>query len=211
MPLNSVCGFFYRLNTRMSCPEVPLSEKFIKDFNGGSFVDLLKGLSDIQGFYCFQIKFAKLNFFKTLFLPFAKIVVVFTVANLPRRQAGSVGREPPQPLCVRRHSFPKPCPAGPLEEEAQAVVRGGLRRGLSAHPAFHDRPDTLRETAFMKEALSPPVAGEVLDIACGYGRHAIEFGQRGIPGGDGARFVFATSHPCRRRSPASGTVGQQDG
>ena len=77
MPLNSVCGFFYRLNTRMSCPEVPLSEKFIKDFNGGSFVDLLKGLSDIQGFYCFQIKFAKLNFFKTLFLPFAKIVVVF--------------------------------------------------------------------------------------------------------------------------------------
>ena len=45
---------------------------------------------------------------------------------------------------------------------------------------FMTAQQTLRETAFMKEALSPPVAGEVLDIACGYGRHAIEFGQRGF-------------------------------
>ena len=45
---------------------------------------------------------------------------------------------------------------------------------------FMTAQQTLRETAFIKEALSPPAEGEVLDIACGYGRHAIEFGQRGF-------------------------------
>jgi SAM-dependent methyltransferase len=44
---------------------------------------------------------------------------------------------------------------------------------------FMTAQQTLRETAFIKEALSPPAEGEVLDIACGYGRHAIELGQRG--------------------------------
>jgi len=45
---------------------------------------------------------------------------------------------------------------------------------------FMTAQQTLRETAFIKEALSPPAEGEILDIACGYGRHAIEFGQRGF-------------------------------
>jgi SAM-dependent methyltransferase len=44
---------------------------------------------------------------------------------------------------------------------------------------FMTAQQTLRETAFIKDALSAPAEGEVLDIACGYGRHAIEFGQRG--------------------------------
>jgi SAM-dependent methyltransferase len=45
---------------------------------------------------------------------------------------------------------------------------------------FMTSQQTLRETAFIIEALSPPAASEVLDIACGYGRHAIELGQRGF-------------------------------
>jgi len=45
---------------------------------------------------------------------------------------------------------------------------------------FMTAQQTMRETAFVKEALSPPAEGEVLDIACGYGRHAIELGQRGF-------------------------------
>ena len=77
VPLNRVCNFYYRFYNAMSCPEVPLLEKFIKDFNGGSFVDLLEGFSDIQNFYCFQVKLAKLNRFETLFLPFTKIITVF--------------------------------------------------------------------------------------------------------------------------------------
>jgi SAM-dependent methyltransferase len=41
-------------------------------------------------------------------------------------------------------------------------------------------PDqTLREVAFIKQSLRPPDEGELLDVACGYGRHAIELGQGG--------------------------------
>jgi SAM-dependent methyltransferase len=41
-------------------------------------------------------------------------------------------------------------------------------------------PDqTLREVAFIKSSLRPPNEGELLDVGCGYGRHAIELGQGG--------------------------------
>ena len=41
-------------------------------------------------------------------------------------------------------------------------------------------PDqTLREVAFIRQSLQPPDDGELLDVACGYGRHAIELGQGG--------------------------------
>jgi SAM-dependent methyltransferase len=41
-------------------------------------------------------------------------------------------------------------------------------------------PDqTLREVAFIKQSLRPPAEGELLDVGCGYGRHAIELGQGG--------------------------------
>jgi SAM-dependent methyltransferase len=43
------------------------------------------------------------------------------------------------------------------------------------------RPDqTLREVEFITEALKLSPGQEVLDVACGYGRHAIELVQRGI-------------------------------
>ena len=45
---------------------------------------------------------------------------------------------------------------------------------------FMTAQQTLRETAFIESALAPPPGGELLDIACGYGRHAIELGQRGF-------------------------------
>jgi SAM-dependent methyltransferase len=45
---------------------------------------------------------------------------------------------------------------------------------------FMTAQQTLRETAFIEEALSSPPDGELLDIGCGYGRHAIELGQRGF-------------------------------
>ena len=77
VPLNSVCSFFYRFYAAVSCPEVPLSEKFDKDISGWSFIDLLKGLPDHQCFHGFQVKSTKLNFFKTLGLPFIKVTSVF--------------------------------------------------------------------------------------------------------------------------------------
>jgi SAM-dependent methyltransferase len=45
---------------------------------------------------------------------------------------------------------------------------------------FMTAEQTLREVGFIKEALSPPADGHVLDVACGYGRHAIELSQRGL-------------------------------
>jgi SAM-dependent methyltransferase len=45
---------------------------------------------------------------------------------------------------------------------------------------FMTADQTLREVAFIKDALSPPADGHVLDVACGYGRHAIELSQRGL-------------------------------
>jgi SAM-dependent methyltransferase len=45
---------------------------------------------------------------------------------------------------------------------------------------FMTAEQTLREVGFIKEALAPPADGHILDIACGYGRHAIELSQRGL-------------------------------
>jgi SAM-dependent methyltransferase len=45
---------------------------------------------------------------------------------------------------------------------------------------FMTADQTLREVGFIKDALSPPADGHVLDVACGYGRHAIELSQRGL-------------------------------
>jgi len=45
---------------------------------------------------------------------------------------------------------------------------------------FMTADQTLREVAFIKDALSPPADGHILDVACGYGRHAIELSQRGL-------------------------------
>jgi SAM-dependent methyltransferase len=45
---------------------------------------------------------------------------------------------------------------------------------------FMTAEQTLREVAFIRESLAPPHDGHVLDIACGYGRHAIELSQRGL-------------------------------
>jgi SAM-dependent methyltransferase len=39
---------------------------------------------------------------------------------------------------------------------------------------------TAHEARFIQEALSPPKGGEVLDVACGYGRHALELAQHGF-------------------------------
>jgi SAM-dependent methyltransferase len=45
---------------------------------------------------------------------------------------------------------------------------------------FMTAEQTLREVAFIREALGPVTDGQILDVACGYGRHAIELSQRGL-------------------------------
>ncbi len=45
---------------------------------------------------------------------------------------------------------------------------------------FMRADQTLREVEFISRALEAPAGGELLDIGCGYGRHAIELVQRGF-------------------------------
>jgi SAM-dependent methyltransferase len=45
---------------------------------------------------------------------------------------------------------------------------------------FMTADQTLREVSFIRETLAPPPDGHLLDVACGYGRHAIELAQRGL-------------------------------
>ncbi|MCG5055795.1 MAG: class I SAM-dependent methyltransferase [Myxococcales bacterium] len=45
---------------------------------------------------------------------------------------------------------------------------------------FMTAEQTLREVNFIKASLAPAEGSEVLDVACGYGRHSIELAQRGL-------------------------------
>ena len=45
---------------------------------------------------------------------------------------------------------------------------------------FMTAEQTLREVSFIEESLEARTGAEILDVACGYGRHAIELVQRGL-------------------------------
>ncbi len=112
---------------------------------------------------------------------------------------------PPIPGVQLKTPGPEPRPAPPRVPEAAAPLLPALpilpealsarpRRPRRSKPWFEEvfdedylrtlpflRPDqTLREVEFVAAALDCPAGGELLDIGCGYGRHAIELVQRGF-------------------------------
>ena len=66
---------------------------------------------------------------------------------------------------------------------------------------FMRADQTLREVEFISDALRLGAGAEILDIACGYGRHAIELVQRGY-NVTGLDLSLPLLHPRRRRSPS---------
>ncbi|MES1157911.1 MAG: methyltransferase domain-containing protein [Haliangium ochraceum] len=113
--------------------------------------------------------------------------------------------QPPIPGIHLRTPAPEPRPAPPAVPEVPAPVIPALpilpealsarpRRPKRSKPWFEEvfdedylrtlpflRPDqTLREVEFVAAALNCRPGGELLDIGCGYGRHAIELVQRGF-------------------------------
>ncbi len=99
----------------------------------------------------------------------------------------------------------KPAPPPPVEEAAHGPLLPGLpilpealsqrpRRPKRSKPWFEEvfdedylrtlpfmRADqTLREVEFISNALTAAPGSEILDVGCGYGRHAIELVQRGF-------------------------------
>ncbi|HEX7507955.1 MAG TPA: class I SAM-dependent methyltransferase [Polyangia bacterium] len=129
------------------------------------------------------------------------------VPTEPATPALHASAPPPVPLEPSTSTaIPPPPPAAiaaALFEEHQTPTKGGdaipealARRSLKkrAKPWYEEVFDedflrtlpfmtpaqTEREVNFIREALSPPTGGEVLDVGCGYGRHALELAQQGL-------------------------------
>jgi SAM-dependent methyltransferase len=100
---------------------------------------------------------------------------------------------PPQPLAIASALFDEyQTPASGADPIPEALARRSLKK--RAKPWYEEVFDedflrtlpfmtpeqTAREVTFIREALSPPAGGEVLDVGCGYGRHALELAQQGL-------------------------------
>jgi SAM-dependent methyltransferase len=112
-------------------------------------------------------------------------------AGPPRKKTGEI-RAPEVPTAqVVASLVPELPPGGPPVPEALAQRP---RRPKRSKPWFEEVFDedylrtlpfmsgeqTLREVAFIEESLAARPGARILDIGCGYGRHAIELVQRGL-------------------------------
>jgi SAM-dependent methyltransferase len=127
---------------------------------------------------------------------------VVTAATPPPEPGRAQGKPPIPPPVPPAAAAPSPIllPDIPVELVA-SVGPGAWPEALSQRPRkkrlrpwfeevfdedylrtlpFMTAEQTLREVSFIKDALSPPPDGHILDVACGYGRHAIELSQRGL-------------------------------
>ena len=100
---------------------------------------------------------------------------------------------PPRPLAIAAALFDEcQTPASGGEPIPEALARRSLKKRtkpwyeevfdedfLRTLP-FMTPAQTAREVDFIREELSPPTGGEVLDVGCGYGRHALELAQQGL-------------------------------
>ena len=100
---------------------------------------------------------------------------------------------PPRPLIIAAALFDEyQTPASGADPIPEALARRSLKK--RAKPWYEEVFDedflrtlpfmtpeqTAREVSFIREALSPPAGGEVLDVGCGYGRHALELAHQGL-------------------------------
>jgi SAM-dependent methyltransferase len=112
-------------------------------------------------------------------------------AGSPRRKTGET-RAPELPAAQVVASIVPPIPAGAATLPEALAQRP--RRPRRSKPWFEEVFDedylrtlpfmsadqTLREVEFIESSLGVKPGGQVLDIGCGYGRHAIELAQRGL-------------------------------
>ncbi len=118
------------------------------------------------------------------------------IEEIPPAEAATVAPSRPPPAPPQARGFivatPPILPAGAVWPEA--LQRRQKKSKKRLRPWFEEvfnedylrtlpytTPEqTLREIAFIKESLASPPASKLLDVGCGYGRHAIELGQSGF-------------------------------
>jgi SAM-dependent methyltransferase len=116
----------------------------------------------------------------------------------PAQSAESLPQTPSPPSAQKTATSEEEQPASvsPGSQDAESLPEALARRSLQkrSKPWYEEvfdedylrtlpfmTPDqTSREVSFIREALVPPPGGEVLDIGCGYGRHALELAQDGL-------------------------------
>jgi SAM-dependent methyltransferase len=101
----------------------------------------------------------------------------------PAQEAPRPGRAPPAapvlPLLPPGASWSEALSQRPRKKRLKPWFEEVFDEDYLRTLPFMTPEQTLREVAFIKESLRPPVEGELLDVGCGYGRHAIELGQGG--------------------------------
>ncbi|MGB8298008.1 MAG: methyltransferase domain-containing protein [Polyangia bacterium] len=112
-------------------------------------------------------------------------VLPTTSAQSPRPEpssetSGSVSSARAEDLASEELPLPEALSRRPLKKRLKPWFEEVFDENYLRTLPFMTAEQTLRETAFLKEALSPPAEGAVLDVGCGYGRHAIELSQRGF-------------------------------
>lgn len=122
--------------------------------------------------------------------PIPPEVAAAHLAGAPPTASASRASTPPTPevaaLLGEIHT-----PGAPGEQIPEALARRSLQKRskpwyeeifdedyLRTLP-FSTPAQTQREANFIRESLAPPKAGEILDVGCGYGRHALELAQQG--------------------------------
>jgi SAM-dependent methyltransferase len=124
------------------------------------------------------------------------------VPPLPMLPAAALATPPPIPSILAK--APVPPPPSPPSEVRPAVPAAlpNLPEALAERPRrpkrskpwfeeifdedylrtlpFMTAAQTMKEVAFIEASLEAPAGAEILDVACGYGRHAVELGQKGL-------------------------------
>jgi SAM-dependent methyltransferase len=101
-------------------------------------------------------------------------------SQAPSDTGGAVAGGAVAALAREALSLPEALSRRPLKKRLKPWFEEVFDENYLRTLPFMTAQQTLRETAFIENALALPPEGELLDIACGYGRHAIELGQRGF-------------------------------
>jgi SAM-dependent methyltransferase len=102
----------------------------------------------------------------------------------PVRSRNSMPPLPVNPIAANAdpasESWAEPLAARPRRKRTKPWYEEVFDEDYLRTLPFMTAEQTLREVNFIKSSLETPEGGEVLDVACGYGRHAIELAQRGL-------------------------------